>query len=167
MPLSPIQEQAEKILWRRWGRPGFDALFREEQEVLALFWLDAEVQNGGLHQYFTNSSGDLVPFALSGLKRIGAVETLKVLESAMAHGFPDGYPADRHERWDLLAGFGEEPDVFDVDEDAYGKLTEPFWEMSLDRLAESYGLISDPSGKVLTADGKPLLGDTAFIPGQI
>lgn len=50
----------------------------------AMFWLDAEVQNGGFNQFFYNSTGAHANEALEGFRRIGAVKTATVLERAMA-----------------------------------------------------------------------------------
>ncbi len=164
MRLTPIQDQAEKILNRRWGRPGFDALFREEQEVLALYWLEVEVLNGGFHQYFCNSAGDLAPLAVSGLKRIDAPVALGLLETAMANLCAGEYPTDRDSRWDALSALGEEPDVFDDVGDRFREQREPFREMALERLAQSYGLLAGAPGTdmVMTSDGKVIVADLAF-----
>jgi hypothetical protein len=140
MPLTPLQTRTLNVLESRWGRPGFDELFREEQETLALFWLKGEVFNGSFHQYFANSSGDLAPLAVSGLKRIGATETLRIVESAMSKLCVGDYRTDRDERFDLLEALREETDIFDADSHALCLLPEKFWEMSLDRLAASYDL---------------------------
>jgi hypothetical protein len=91
MRFSPLQTRAWNILEKRWGRLGFDELFHEEQEVIALFWLEGDVLNGGFDQYFANSSDDLAPLALSGLKRIGATKTHRILESAMTKLCPGDY----------------------------------------------------------------------------
>jgi Domain of unknown function (DUF4375) len=63
-----------KMLETRWAK-GFDALEKEEQEALAVFWLQAETMNGGLDQFFHNSSGDMAPLALSALKRLNCQQT--------------------------------------------------------------------------------------------
>jgi hypothetical protein len=140
MRFTPLQNRTWNILESRRGRPGFDELFREEQEVIALFWLEGEVLNGSFHQYFTNSSGDLAPLAVSGLRRIGATKTLRILESAMDKLCTGDYPTDRDERWDLLEALGEETEIFDADSSALCELPEKFREMSLDRLAANYDL---------------------------
>ena len=46
-----------EVLERRW-EAGFDELWPEEQQALALWWLISETMNGGLDQFFWNSSGD-------------------------------------------------------------------------------------------------------------
>ncbi len=45
--------------------------------------LDAEVNNGGFHQYFWNSSGEFSDIALKGLKLIGDKDRAALLEQAI------------------------------------------------------------------------------------
>lgn len=56
-----------------------------------IFWLQTEINNGGLFQYFYNSVGDHAAETLADLKAIGATKTAAVLEEAMAR-FPQGKP---------------------------------------------------------------------------
>lgn len=56
-----------------------------------IFWLQTEINNGGLFQYFYNSTGDHAAETLADLKAIGATKTAAVLEEAMAR-FPQGKP---------------------------------------------------------------------------
>lgn len=77
---------------------GFDALGPDEQLVLALHGLEAEIANGGFDQYFRNSASDHVDVALAGLKAIGAVDAYRVLRDALK-ALPSGRaPADRDAR---------------------------------------------------------------------
>jgi Domain of unknown function (DUF4375) len=91
-----------KMLETRWNN-GFDALESEEQEVLALYLLEAEIMNGGLDQFFHNTSGDLAPLALAGLKRLNCRQTYQVLSDLMALVFGEKYPIKREERFPFLA----------------------------------------------------------------
>jgi Domain of unknown function (DUF4375) len=90
-----------KMLETRWDK-GFDALEPEEQEVLALYWLEAETMNGGLDQFFWNSSGDLAPLALAGLKRLNCIQTYTVLSDLMMLVFGENYPIKREGRFPFL-----------------------------------------------------------------
>jgi hypothetical protein len=53
--------------WKNWGSI---SLQPREQEAIALYWLFGDVMNGGFHQYFFNSSGDMAPLAVQGKRRI-------------------------------------------------------------------------------------------------
>jgi hypothetical protein len=48
---------------------GFEALSEKEQAIYTMWWLEAEVNNGGFHQYFWNSAGDHTKVALESLSR--------------------------------------------------------------------------------------------------
>src|SRR5687768_15099147 len=80
MRLTKAQSEAWEELERRWGSLGFEGLSVEEKETIALFWLEGEVMNGGLYQFFSNSSADLAPLAESALSRLGASVTLALLQ---------------------------------------------------------------------------------------
>jgi hypothetical protein len=45
---------------------------------------EGEIDNGGFHQYFYNSSGEFAPDAVDGLLLIGAAEHAELLQRAMA-----------------------------------------------------------------------------------
>ena len=74
----------------------------EEQEAIALYWLEAETLNGGLDQFFHNSSGDLAPLALAGLKRLNCMQTFNILSDLMRLIFGENYPIVREDRFDFL-----------------------------------------------------------------
>lgn len=90
-----------KTLEAHWNE-GFDQLMPLEQEVLALYWLEAETMNGGLDQYFHNSSGDWAPLALAGLRRLNCMQTYAVLSDIMNLVFSGNYPIEREERFPFL-----------------------------------------------------------------
>lgn len=133
---NPLQEKTWKILERRWGELGFEGLTTEEREVISLFWLEGETMNGGLDQFFHNSSGDLAPHAISGLKRIGAHKSLALLESAIGKFCTGAYPVDRDTRWAMLQALPE--GIFDAETDALTDLPERFFENAVDALASQY-----------------------------
>jgi hypothetical protein len=82
----------------------FDAAAPQVQVAYCIHKLESEVNNGGFHQFFLNSSGEYVPETLRALNAIGAVTTRDLLERAVAIGFPKGYPADakQHQEFSLL-----------------------------------------------------------------
>jgi hypothetical protein len=111
---------SERITSRMVG-PTFDhGLTRGERLAHILFFvMDAEIQNGGLHQFFANSSGDLAEDAKQGLREIGATNVLAVLMRASAI-FPNGMvPTSRDTRTGILDKHEDERgddfwDEFDV-----------------------------------------------------
>lgn len=73
----------------------------EVGHLYAAHWCQSEVCNGGLHQFFSNTTGLLAPEALDGFRAIGAVEWADILAEAMKY-FGTPYPRDRHDRQALL-----------------------------------------------------------------
>lgn len=135
-------EAAEQRLNERW-EAGWAGLQPEEQEAIALFWLEGEVDNGGLPQFFSNSSGDLLPHALRGLERLGLDHLLVQTRSAAA-AFGSDYPTDQSQRVDRLleleAGL-EDPDaLFARETDAIQDRTDRPYEAALRDLARRYDL---------------------------
>lgn len=127
-----------KTLEVRWGS-GFEQLLPEEQEAIALFWLEGETMNGTLNQFFGNSSGDLALLALSGLKSLKMPITLEAFESALQY-FGDRYPIDCDERATALKAIKAEhgDDVFTPATRVIQELPERFFEAAVDRLEKVY-----------------------------
>ena len=63
---------------------GFAALSEREKTFAAVWGLEAEVNNGGFNQYFSNSAGDHCREAVTALQAIGAHHTSKLVEEAIA-----------------------------------------------------------------------------------
>jgi Domain of unknown function (DUF4375) len=139
MPLTETRKATLARLEARWSMHGFNELVAEERETIALFWLEGEVMNGGLHQYFYNSSGDLAALALRALCRLGASRSHDLLRSAMETLVPSGdYLNDRELRNDALDALGWEPDHFDRETRGLQQLPEDFFGMALDALGITY-----------------------------
>ncbi|MGQ3039737.1 MAG: DMP19 family protein [Brevundimonas sp.] len=63
------------------------------QHLFTTHWTQSEVQNGGLGQFFGNSTGILAPEAVTGFRELGMLETSAELARAMrVYGEP--YPRD-------------------------------------------------------------------------
>jgi hypothetical protein len=73
----------EEGLRRKVSRTGQRALNREERTILAVRALDREVNNGGYHQFFCNSSKRFAPEILQSLSRIGCRRTAKITKRAI------------------------------------------------------------------------------------
>lgn len=90
-------QRIKDFLFARWEQHGIEGLLPEERDYI-LFWaLDAEVSNGTLHQYLSNSSGDAASETVDALKRIGYVQIANTLEMAM-EALPGGWCAERQIR---------------------------------------------------------------------
>ena len=59
---------------------GIHALSREQQVLYGLNYLDCEVNNGGLCQFFVNSSRVLAPMISGYMETVGAVEHKKLYD---------------------------------------------------------------------------------------
>ena len=73
----------EEGLRRKVSRTGQRALSQEERTILAVRALDREVNNGGYHQFFCNSSKRFAPEIVQSLSRIGCRRTAKITQRAI------------------------------------------------------------------------------------
>ena len=109
----------------------FDDIYVDDEEDLEalepavatavlLHALEAEVNNGGFDQFFLNTSGRFARQTVEALHAIGADHTSKLLESAIAIAYPEGYPDNA----------ADHENTTDSDEalDALGELDEQFLE---------------------------------------
>jgi hypothetical protein len=138
---NPVRDRAEETLRHRWKLLGFDALLAPERQYIALYWLVGDVSNGGFDQYFTNSSGDLALLAVEGLKAVGAIESLLILERALAIFPPGMYSTDRETRQKRFSSISDDVGVIaglDELDRAFYKYPEDFQGLALDRLAALY-----------------------------
>ena len=89
-----------------------------------MWWLYMETMNGGLHQYFYNSTGDAALRTLDALKAISANKTYAILIDAIKiFDSAGGFTTNRSARLDTMseisiAAFDETTSRFyDLDED--------------------------------------------------
>jgi hypothetical protein len=91
-------DQLLPVLQEKERSEGYDSLSVAEKTVLDVNGVEADVNNGGFHQFFFNSAGDRVAGGVAALKRIGAHQAAAIVEEACAR-FSDGGPsADRFTR---------------------------------------------------------------------
>lgn len=83
---------------------GIDAMTRAEQVLWLTFELLGEVSNGGLQQFFDNSSGDRAPMVPAALRELGRPALADALET-LARGFPTDRVA-RHQALQVLTPEG-------------------------------------------------------------
>ena len=84
--------------WRTLQGPGVASLSRLQRDALCVMNFQAELNNGGMHQYLLNSSGDFAKETPDVFRRIGAEEAARILEGANAFFGPGGPPTDRETR---------------------------------------------------------------------
>ena len=65
------------------ARDGDEALSPEEQIIVAIEALEAEVNNGGYSQFFLNSSREYAPTIVQALARIGCPKTAEITQRAI------------------------------------------------------------------------------------
>ena len=119
-------EGFEQRIVERQQKGGYASLTRPQQHYSAVFMFDAEVRNGGLDQYFVNSSGDQWRDAQEGLKAMNASKHLKVLEKAAAKFGKDGPSTEREARQHQLAKIARaDQDAFEALDKRYYAIKEP------------------------------------------
>jgi len=79
-----------------------------QQVFSAIWWLEAEVNNGGFWQYFANSSSQSAWFVEIALETIGAAKTADICRRAIAVAFPDGLPGTVLDIEEATERFSEE-----------------------------------------------------------
>jgi len=95
------------------------------QALYAVFWVEAEINNGGLSQYYYNSAGDQAAKAPQYLRELGLDEAAEILEEANAF-FPDAAPPkSRQARQDVL------DDIEDEAAETWNELDERFYQSGI------------------------------------
>lgn len=107
---------------------GVEGLSRLQRDALCTVNFQAEVNNGGIHQYLYNSSGDFAKETPAVFRRMRAEVAAEILEQVNSLFGPEGPPIEREVRIEKLDGFSVE------DELRIDKLTSAFYD------AEDQGL---------------------------
>ena len=81
----------DKDVEKEWKK-GYDQLNMGRQMAVRFWWLTAELNNGGLDQYFWNSSGDFASDMIDDLRRIGHDPASEILANASRKLFGDSEP---------------------------------------------------------------------------
>jgi hypothetical protein len=104
--------------------------------VFAFVWLAREVQNGGFHQYFSNSAGDFWKDVLNGLGAIGDEDGKRQFEHVLSI-FPGSSLSEDRETRNVQLDELEERDKpntlerFEEVDSAYAIRPFPRWELIL------------------------------------
>ena len=115
----------------------FGVLSAGQRALYVIHMIEAELYNGGFHQFYSNSTGDLADEAAAALHRIGAGAHAGVVERANATLTGGGaVPAGQPARWRLLERLGDtDLDRFD---DAWYELGDGTGRTVLARRAAAY-----------------------------
>lgn len=76
---------------------GIATLPKAAQHLYAVWWCDSEICNGGLHQFFSNSTGVLAPEAVEGYRAVNLLECADLVLAAIDK-FGPSFPRERVER---------------------------------------------------------------------
>jgi hypothetical protein len=115
----------------------FRRLTTKVQVAYCLHRLESEVNNGGIHQFFSNSTGEYVAETIQALVEIGATKTDELLKRAVSIGFPSAYPDDAGEYETSVADFDDVAGELDVLDQEFFKYAEPLAELVNKYLAKS------------------------------
>lgn len=130
---NPMRELWNSLVMRVYKtEEGFEGLTPDEKTYFAVGVLDGEVYNGGMDQYFWNSSGGLYSWAVDGLLELKAHNALRLLTDAAKLLFDDEVSEDRETR---AAAIRKLPD-----DDA----PVPEWAVLLEEIDRAY--CDDPDG---------------------
>ncbi|MBI1249789.1 DUF4375 domain-containing protein [bacterium] len=132
-------EQFNAEYWQTLERGGVLALSRLQRDALCIMSFQGEINNGGMHQYLLNSSGDLAQETPNVMRRIGAPVAAEILEKANSYFGPNGPPTDREARMEMLLALSEdkEQQIHDLTTDFYNAEDEG---LSLADLFDAYVL---------------------------
>ena len=86
---------------------GFNEATEKQKVLFATHWTQSEIMNGGLGQFFSNSTGVLAPEAVEGFKKLGMPKCASILSEAMKF-FGENYPRERAIRNSVLDYFYEQ-----------------------------------------------------------
>ena len=136
--MDPEFKETRRLLEERWQDRGFDRLLPEEQDFVVLWWLEAEVLNGGFHQYFFNSAGDGALRAVAALDTLGAPSTAGILREALSQLACTPYLADTEKRRDHLAGLEQQWSRFDAVTDRLQDFPEDFVSLAIARVQSAH-----------------------------
>ncbi len=119
------------------------------QKVFSAIWeVEAEVNNGGFSQYFSNDSAESALFVVQALETIGAPRTADTCNRAIGTAFPDGLPPEAEGIRALANDFPEgilaKLDVLDREFFSYPhNLTELLFAY-VNRHPEEFGTLAQP-----------------------
>ncbi len=92
----------------RFFKVAFEELTAAEQVFLCVWELEAEVNNGGFDQYFSNTSGDYARHVEAALTAIGAKRMQKIVRQAIDTVGEEVLSEDQEQRQERLLALDED-----------------------------------------------------------
>jgi hypothetical protein len=77
------------------------------RNIAVTFIFEAEMLNGGVEQFFLNSSGTLAPDVVQALSAMGLPKHAAAVQKGI-DSFPRPYPRDRNKRWAAMLAGGDD-----------------------------------------------------------
>jgi hypothetical protein len=112
-------------VWPRYEKFGFDNLTEHERTIFCTWQFVCEVNNGGIHQFFFNPSGEFARETVGALEKVQMPYAASLLRKALA-AFPE--PArDHRTRAQQLQSLSAS-----VQDDLFNDLTGNFFDSSED-----------------------------------
>ena len=99
----------------------FNKATEKQKNLFAVHWTQSEIMNGGLGQFFSNSTGVLAPEAVEGFKAIGMPKCSSILSGAMKF-FGEEYPRESSARENIFNDFYELHGEHDIPIEKYEDL---------------------------------------------
>jgi len=130
---DPFRDLWTALVRRVHGAPdGFYRLSHQERTYYLVSLLQGEVFNGGIGQFFDNSSADYYRETLDALLELGAMRSHTLLLAAQQVLFPNGDPPrEQRTRCAIMPEHPESPDE-----------PRPAWDLELERISREF--CSDP-----------------------
>ena len=130
---DPFRELWKSLVHRVYETAaGYSGLSPDERLYFSVGVLDGEVYNGGMHQFFSNTSGGMFQDVVDGLLELRAHQALKLLMRAkdilFDHRDP---PQGRQARWQAMRQYPEDDST-------------PGWSGELEEFDKAY--CDDPDG---------------------
>lgn len=114
----------DKDVEPEWARTKYDGLNEGRKMAVRFYWFKAELNNGGLPQYFWNSSGDFASDQIADLEKIDCHAEAEILKTASIKVFgTEAPPTNTTERRNIIQSyFGTHPFNDDDDQDRLAQL---------------------------------------------
>ena len=149
---DPVRELWKSLVSRvHQTDEGFSGLNEEEKIYFSVCVLDGETYNGGIEQFFSNSSGEYYKWAADGLLELRAFSCLKLLREAKEILFgANTIPHDQGARYEAMKKLSSEEEEIENYPDWFKrleKLDSEYYEdpdnlgVKLDEYAEAHGLV--------------------------
>jgi hypothetical protein len=148
---DPQRELWKSLVYRvHKTEAGFSGLSPVERTYYSVSILEGEVHNGGFDQFFWNSSGSIFSEACTGLKILGADQSLALLIRAKHVIFGDEEPPtnwdQRREMLQLCEAKRQSPELREIDQ--------AFWKYP-DKLSERLMAFATENGLVAPFEKAP------------